>query len=70
MKNCRNCKHADWARTSNGRRRFYLYTECTAPIDLSQIPASANDAIAILKRKRGVAQHDNKPVDCSRWEKA
>ena len=68
MKNCRNCRHADWYEI-NGRRRFGNRAECKAPVDISVLPASAWEARRILEKTRVVATDRNEPVDCAGWEK-
>ena len=68
MKNCRNCAHADWYKV-NGRRRFGNWAECLAPVDSSNLPASAYEALKCLEKTRTVACFDNKPVDCTQWVK-
>lgn len=68
MANCRKCKYADWY-IVNGRRRFGNWAECTAPIDASMLPASANEIRRLLEDKRTVASYENKEIECSRFEK-
>lgn len=67
MKNCRTCTHAKWKRDKAGRRMFNYYAQCLAPINMEQLPASAWEAVRILEKDRGVAEHGDKPVDCYRW---
>lgn len=67
MKNCRNCKWANWQITSNGRRRFGNWAECTYKV-VAVIPASRSNLERDLIRRVGVERYDDVPVDCAAWE--
>ena len=69
MKNCRNCKHADWHKTASGRRSFIHRALCKAPVDVTQLPESAWKMIELAAEERTVYSYENTPVDCDRFEK-
>lgn len=69
MKNCRNCQHAAWYRSAKGRRDFRSRADCTAPVDTTNLPASAWEARRVLEKRRSVAEYGNVPVDCPQWQK-
>ena len=67
MKNCRNCKWAEWYLTCSGRRRYGNYAPCTYPIDI-KLPASRLHEAKSLKDEVGVREYRNIPVECETWE--
>ena len=67
LKNCRNCKWADWYKSASGRKMFGNYAACTYPVT-GVLPASRWEAILLLTRKAGVAEYKNVPIDCKTWE--
>lgn len=68
MRNCRTCKYADWRVMASGRRSFYSYAECKAPIEIV-LPACVIDIKKTLEKPHAVACYDNKPVECDLYEK-
>ncbi len=69
MKNCRNCEYAEWT-VINGRRKFNNWAECKAPINIDLLPASAWEAIRLLKNKKlTVASYKNENIECSQFLK-
>lgn len=74
VNNCRNCAFADWHRNAAGAKQYGNYAQCTYQVQLPHIPASLdrgyNGSITKwVNRPRGVAEYDNKAVNCPVWQK-
>jgi hypothetical protein len=67
LKNCRNCKWADWYKSASGRKFFGNYAACVYPV-IVVLPASRREANSLLKNGIGVAEYRNVPLDCKTWE--
>lgn len=67
LKNCRNCKWAEWGVTITGRKMFGNYAACRYPV-MVVLPASRREAISLLTKETGVAEYLNVPLDCKTWE--
>jgi len=73
MKNCRNCKWAEWNRDAGGRRQFSTIARCVVPFELPPLPLSLQrypHNIALPdKRYIRVAEDRNIEINCPTWEK-
>lgn len=71
---CRNCKHADWNKTKNGRRHTYGGGWCSFHVVL-RLPRAADrqygtaEALQTLNRRWWI-EWKTPHTDCDVWESA